>query len=671
MPPKKKKVKLVKPKQVAVVAGPPPLFPPLSPSKLVAISHFEPSELEHRRDEMQQRLECIHVPPSKLKPPLPRKSDTHRDFLLKELSWLSADFQSERNRHQTMRKKLCQGLAHYWESQERRRKKALQDAAVAQRKKAKMISRIATNWWGRLEKVLTAQQQREMQQGVQQAMNQELVKLVKQTEAYTKSLVTSTENISEIEKALQQGSRRSRGVVDYNQMQIEEDASLYGESTASEGESDEEYSWCEQKDDETTLALAEEHEKSDGKDNLRKLQEEATMDIEQVMERLKQEGEEKTVRFAESTEKTASEEMDKEDGEFEVVEEEKDDETTIAAEERLGRDMTHEQEMELLQKEGEIPVEQLRAIYAGVIGNVSTEHDANDEDEEMEEEDQELDVLEQDLTVSTKESHTHLLLTKGRAAGPKQAPGEDDDEFQFDEAQLVDDETTIAAEERLGRHETYEEEITALENENNMSIEELRAKYAGVLEGEPSLGTSHEEDKETRDLELLDKPLDDQENDGDFEPEANVMDDETTIAAEERIGGAMKPQEEIDMLTRESEIPIEELRRQYQQMMETDDESSTSEEPTRKRKTGDMAPELAKRSKTKEAGSSDDDALATIEQRAQLAENTIASRPFLLSAWVKLREYQQIGLNWLVSLQSRRLNGILADGKWFFLIVVT
>jgi hypothetical protein len=30
---------------------------------------------------------------------------------------------------------------------------------------------------------------------------------------------------------------------------------------------------------------------------------------------------------------------------------------------------------------------------------------------------------------------------------------------------------------------------------------------------------------------------------------------------------------------------------------------------------------------------------------------------------VKLREYQQTGLNWLVSLQSRRLNGILADGK--------
>lgn len=39
------------------------------------------------------------------------------------------------------------------------------------------------------------------------------------------------------------------------------------------------------------------------------------------------------------------------------------------------------------------------------------------------------------------------------------------------------------------------------------------------------------------------------------------------------------------------------------------------------------------------------------------ARETHVTRPFLLSSWVKLRPYQQIGLNWLVSLQSRRLNG--------------
>ncbi len=56
-------------------------------------------------------------------------------------------------------------------------------------------------------------------------------------------------------------------------------------------------------------------------------------------------------------------------------------------------------------------------------------------------------------------------------------------------------------------------------------------------------------------------------------------------------------------------------------------------------------------------------ALEALEASAERAQKTLASRPYLLTPWVKLREYQQIGLNWLVSLQSRRLNGILADGE--------
>jgi SNF2 family DNA or RNA helicase len=56
-------------------------------------------------------------------------------------------------------------------------------------------------------------------------------------------------------------------------------------------------------------------------------------------------------------------------------------------------------------------------------------------------------------------------------------------------------------------------------------------------------------------------------------------------------------------------------------------------------------------------------ALERLERSSELARQTLASRPFLLAPWLKMREYQQTGLNWLVSLQTRRLNGILADGK--------
>jgi E1A-binding protein p400 len=36
-------------------------------------------------------------------------------------------------------------------------------------------------------------------------------------------------------------------------------------------------------------------------------------------------------------------------------------------------------------------------------------------------------------------------------------------------------------------------------------------------------------------------------------------------------------------------------------------------------------------------------------------------RPFLLAPFLKLREYQEIGIEWLVSMYDKRLNGILAD----------
>ena len=54
-------------------------------------------------------------------------------------------------------------------------------------------------------------------------------------------------------------------------------------------------------------------------------------------------------------------------------------------------------------------------------------------------------------------------------------------------------------------------------------------------------------------------------------------------------------------------------------------------------------------------------ALKSLKESEERAKATVATRPFLLTPWVKLRAYQQVGLNWLVSIQTRRLNGILAD----------
>jgi hypothetical protein len=128
----------------------------------------------------------------------------------------------------------------------------------------------------------------------------------------------------------------------------------------------------------------------------------------------------------------------------------------------------------------------------------------------------------------------------------------------------------------------------------------------------------------------------------------------------------MSVEDEIALLQRESEIPIEELLNHYSLPKSETDTTSLSTR-TSKRKRDDCLQGHAKRTCTEKSQGFVDvglTAISTLEASAERAKRTTASRPFLLSPWVQLREYQSVGLNWLVSLQTRRLNGILADGKF-------
>ena len=54
-------------------------------------------------------------------------------------------------------------------------------------------------------------------------------------------------------------------------------------------------------------------------------------------------------------------------------------------------------------------------------------------------------------------------------------------------------------------------------------------------------------------------------------------------------------------------------------------------------------------------------AMAKLAVLDAAARSSKVTRPFVMQPSLKLREYQHLGLSWLVSIQSRRLNGILAD----------
>ena len=251
--------------------------------------------------------------------------------------------------------------------------------------------------------------------------------------------------------------------------------------------------------------------------------------------------------------------------------------------------MSYEDELEMLKREGEMSVEELRAVYANL------EDPGNEEDE-----------MDTDEIGSEHESDPQVSAA-AELLGNADAIEGDEEDFQPTEGADLDDETTIEAEEKLGREMSYEDEIALLQKEGEMSIEELRAMYAAMDGGANKHDRAEKEDAM---------------------PEAKTVSKSTRVK---------------DTLSEE----IKEKKRK------TDDAASDSDS-THERENKRQRPEPSHESDAEAA-------LAALEASAEKARSTLASRPFLLSKWVKLREYQQIGLNWLVSLQSRRLNGILAD----------
>ena len=411
-------------------------------------------------------------------------------------------------------------------------------------------------------------------------------------------------------------------------------------------------------------------------------------------------------------------EGDDSDAFFQDCEPQPDDETTMIQEESLPKEISAEEEIDILKKSAEIPIKELLKIY-------------NDRASlQLEEVDNSYDEYNGRVAeIGSTDSNSNC--------NDDDDDDDDDDEFQASNKQEVDDETTLEVEEQLGRDITYEEELNMLNRENEMSIEQLRAMYTGMNnctedDSDDSLsnGRGREEESNIDDannigsVKIVKGAREDQSvnandvsEDDDDEYEVlgeQEVDDETTMEAEEKLNRDMTYEEELDVLKIENEMPIEELKAMYADIgnesnpEETDIDLGESEQKKDENHSNCVekdlkTKELAVEGETKEKRDRDeltsdsplqrrpkrgrhkrvipdksefDDgaaALDALEKSASKARQTLASRPFLLSPWVKLRKYQQVGLNWLVSLQSRRLNGILADGTYtsvrFYLMV--
>ena len=637
--------------------------------------------------------------------PYDPKKDVHWDFVMKEMQWLSTDFQSERKRQMSLAKKQSMSIGQFHANKGKRRMRLLAEMEMKRRRLASKMARdVVKGWWNaKIERVIAYKQKVDADLHRKRGMDKHLLFLVKQTERYTGLLNEQLKNEGgenrwndtkvSIEEALQQDNewkRASRSVhrTDYQRLanRLEgSESEFYGESTEDEGESEiEDYKpdLNESEDDETTLLEAEQDfSQAEAKQEIDLLMEESEMDIQELLKRFEPDFEEESdiipsdtkrknvsnsnsrsqkVRFSNDISSgnkistyngeknidgnVADDDADmsdandfdnKSDGsdEYEANDDDDmDDMTTFEAELKMKPDVDPDEELALLRKEAEMSIDELRAIYESI--------DQNDESSRQD-----------DSTTSGS------------------------DEFE-DNLNEVDDETTIEAEEKMGRDMSYEDEIALLKRESEMSVEELRQKYVTTLaEDIQQDSSSDNQTNETDDtssennayLQVFEEG--DGEDKEEFKPEIGAdLDDETTLIAEEKLGREISYEEEIALLRQENDMSIEELRAMYCNNGDhhDDDESSieaNENEVLKKRKHRNSLVQENKKSKLSQIEDEDKgaEALRSLEIADAKARNTMVSRPYLLSSWVKLREYQQIGLNWLVSVQTRRLNGILAD----------
>ncbi|KAB5574368.1 hypothetical protein DKX38_001562 [Salix brachista] len=291
---------------------------------------------------------------------------------------------------------------------------------------------------------------------------------------------------------------------------------------------------------------------------------------------------------------------------------------------------------------------------------------------------------------------------------------DNDDEYDAQsEDDVEDDEHTVEEDEALIIEEERQEELEALHNETDIPLEELLKRYTiekGSGESsengaKPSAnGEDHCERKgnmsAASDMEISCSPVSASRRceDSDFDLAVEEeKDDETTLLEEEELAKAdsKNPIDEISLLQKESEIPLEELLARYTKEPDnevSEDESeyasvlsnnaskSSGHEDELKQLDNSMdgiverdghplVEEQEKgNEKNSEEGRESENRIADAAAAARSAQptgNTFSTTkvrtkfPFLLK--YPLREYQHIGLDWLVTMYEKRLNGILAD----------
>ena len=523
--------------------------------------------------------------------PEPKRNKVHWDYLMDEMVWLSKEFQKERKWKQSQCRKFARIVERSKLDVESKRIKRKEQEKLAIRKKASQLSQMVMVWWSKVERVVVHKQHYAVEKIEKHRLDKRLDRLVAKTERCSKILASRVSTFMQHQAGTKSESMGHSHPNSQRRVTFDESAM----KTADDQMSD-------------------------------------VISTSRKLDRIFQDEESDADYHQE-------------------VEEAVDDETTMIEEERAAAregNLLEQKERELntLQRETDMPIEEVLKRYYDSIDREAAAGDAEQENSARE------DSSSQNLTgnasgIANEDDDGHGEIFK---------EVRNDTEYEMSEDE-EDDEQTVAEEERLARKEGNAKrqealELAALQKESEVPLEQLLAQY-------------REQNSEEKDDDGHGEIFKEVRNDTEYEMSEDEEDDEQTVAEEERLArkeGNAKRQEALELaaLQKESEVPLEQLLAQYHVQGEGDEVEEALEEPrtplTRKRKAESLVSSEGKRQSLEE---SESDGRELSVDRSDIGEDDEFKPPFLLK--YSLREYQLVGLQWLAALRQKSLNGILAD----------
>ncbi|KQK08524.1 protein PHOTOPERIOD-INDEPENDENT EARLY FLOWERING 1 isoform X1 [Brachypodium distachyon] len=544
----------------------------------------------------------------------PRKPKAHWDHVLGEMVWLAKEFESERKWKLSMAKKIAQRANMGIVDQATKDEKKQKEGEHRLRKVALNISKDVKKFWTKIEKLVLYKNQLEVEERKKKALDKQLDFLLGQTERYSTMLAENLVDVPHLQT--QENGPLQTNVPSQEEVAEPSQMNQPSQEKVAEPLQTNQLSHEEVTEENTNEPMPDDLDKMETDDDYNSSLNEELEDDEHTIDE-----DEAQITKAERNEELAALQAEADlslDDILKLYTKTKAQAVSVSRESSpASKDTFINSDLKNLIKD---PSNQANGCNHESGGTSSDEGNYSEEFDDS-----------YSYTEFVKKNHG-----KGNGSIPSVGEQEDKDYVATDEGK--DDEATLSEEEELAKEDSPDppDEIKLLQKESEIPLEELLARYqmdgyADDVTTELENSPTHSNEDVNTDMSLDGRSADILKLNNDTLENHEISD---MLETEHVSGDALQ----LEIVSEPS----------LQGCSVKEDELIDAKV---------MADE--------ETGDSVIDDAAAAARSAQPTGNTFSTTsvrtkfPFLLKH--SLREYQHIGLDWLVAMYEKRLNGILAD----------